>query len=110
MFKDEQKKNGGLYYNTLSEAESNNYLHKNTIQWMKEMHKHLNSLYELYNENGISFSNCVDRQYRKIADKYDANFEVIRCTGNYQNQHNVPKFVFENMKRGFEDYDGEKIV
>ena len=47
---------------------------------------------------------------RKIAEKYDANFEVIRCTGNYQNQHNVPKFVFESMKRGFEDYEGEKFV
>lgn len=48
--------------------------------------------------------------YKKIAEKYDANFEVIRCTGNYQNLHNVPKFVFENMKNNFEDYDGEHFV
>lgn len=48
--------------------------------------------------------------YRRIAEETGAEFEVIRCTGEFENQHSVPRFVLENMKRGFEDYPGETIV
>ena len=53
--------------------------------------------------------NFVD-SYRKLADKYDADFEVIRCVADFGNVHDVPKFVLEDMKNGFEDYDGEIVV
>ena len=48
--------------------------------------------------------------YKALADECGADFEVIRCTGNFNNIHNVPKNVFESMRNGFEDWDGEKIA
>ena len=48
--------------------------------------------------------------YRALAETYLADFEVIRCTGNFKNIHDVPENVFELMKNGFEDWDGERIV
>ena len=34
-------------------------------------------------------------------------FEVHRMTGNFQNIHNIPEEVLEEMKENFEPYDGE---
>ena len=48
--------------------------------------------------------------YREIAEDCCADFEVVRCTGEHGSVHNVPKFVMEGMKRGFEDWPGEIIV
>lgn len=48
--------------------------------------------------------------YYKLAEKYNADFEVIRCTGNYQNIHDVPSYVMKSMKHGFEDWDNEIYV
>lgn len=45
--------------------------------------------------------------YKRLAEKYGADFEVIRMTGNFQNTHNVPKFILDNMKSHFEDWPGE---
>lgn len=48
--------------------------------------------------------------YKKIADILNADFEVIRCTGNYGNIHDVPQNVLTSMKESFEDYEGEVLV
>lgn len=47
--------------------------------------------------------------YKQLAEKYHADFEVIRMTGEFQNTHDVPKFIFDNMKTSFEDWPGEII-
>lgn len=47
--------------------------------------------------------------YKRLAEKYGADFEVIRMTGNFQNTHNVPKAILDNMKSHFEDWPGEKL-
>ena len=47
--------------------------------------------------------------YKRLAEKYGADFEVIRMTGNFQNTHNVPKAIFDNMKSHFEDWPDEKL-
>ena len=52
----------------------------------------------------------VITKYFALADRYGADYEVIRCTGNYGNIHEVPRFVLESMKRNFDDWPGEKIV
>lgn len=48
--------------------------------------------------------------YRQIAEKHKANFVVYRMMGEFQNIHNVPKDVLENMKNGFEEYPKEILV
>ena len=48
--------------------------------------------------------------YKAIAEAHGADFEVIRCTGDFGNVHNVPKYILENMKKGFEDYEGEVLA
>ena len=48
--------------------------------------------------------------YRNMAMETHAEFEVIRCTGDFENVHNVPKKTLENMKSGFEDYPGEIFI
>jgi len=48
--------------------------------------------------------------YRKMAESIGAEFEVVRCEGNFKNVHNVPEKVLENMKKNFEDYPGERIL
>lgn len=48
--------------------------------------------------------------YKKIAEKHCANFIVYRCSNDYGSVHDVPKHVYANMKRGFEDWPGEIVV
>lgn len=38
------------------------------------------------------------------------NIVVWRCSGNYQNIHDVPDHVVEQQKQRFEDYEGEVWV
>lgn len=40
----------------------------------------------------------------------DSSAKVIRCEGKFKNQHNVPTATLINMRRNFEDYEGETIV
>lgn len=47
--------------------------------------------------------------YKQLADKYHADLEVIRMTGNFHSIHNVPKTTIDNMKNSFEDWPGEII-
>ena len=48
--------------------------------------------------------------YVKLAAKYGADVSVYRMTGSFKNSHSVPASVFENMKKGFEDWSGEIFV
>ena len=48
--------------------------------------------------------------YVKLAAKYGADVSVYRMTGSFKNSHSVPAAVFENMKKGFEDWSGEIFV
>lgn len=50
------------------------------------------------------------KPYIKLASEMNAEVEVYRCTGNYQNVHNVPPEVVDNMRENFLPFDGEKIV
>lgn len=45
--------------------------------------------------------------YKKMAARHHAAFEVIRCTGEFKNIHNVPEGVLKSMREHFEDWDGE---
>ena len=48
--------------------------------------------------------------YVKLAEKYGADVYVYRMAGSFKNCHSVPAAVFENMKKGFEDWSGEIFV
>lgn len=41
--------------------------------------------------------------YYDIAEKCGAKVREITCKGKYQNVHNVPEAVVENMKKRWED-------
>lgn len=46
----------------------------------------------------------------RLAAEASAEFSVYRMTGSFPNRHAVPPDVFENMKKGFEDWPGEIFV
>ena len=48
--------------------------------------------------------------YRRLAEKYGANFEVYRCSGNYKNVHGLNDNMVESFKKSMEDYPGEFLV
>ena len=48
--------------------------------------------------------------YVKLAAKYGVDVSIYRMTGSFKNSHSVPAAVFENMKKGFEDWSGEIFV
>lgn len=48
--------------------------------------------------------------YKKLSEKYGANFKVYRMAGNFTNVHNVPTNVLANMKNNFEDWPTEIVV
>lgn len=48
--------------------------------------------------------------YVKLAEKYGADVSIYRMMGSFKNSHSVPAAVFENMKKGFEDWSGEIFV
>lgn len=68
-YEEKQIKKGGVYCKVPPEEETDKELHLNTKKWLDEFHKHVNSLYQLYEDKGIYFSSCVDTQYRKILDE-----------------------------------------
>lgn len=48
--------------------------------------------------------------YARIADEFNADFEVYRMCGEFGNIHSVPEDVFANMKKNFEDWPSEIMV
>ena len=55
-------------------------------------------------------ANSVDliNKWKAIADKFGAEFEVIRLDTHWADK--CPPFVLEDMKKKFEDYPGETVV
>lgn len=49
---------------------------------------------------------AIDR-YVKAAKNLGADVKVIKFDKNFGNVHDVPKDVYANMKRNFQDYPGE---
>ena len=45
--------------------------------------------------------------YKKVAEDFGAEFVVYRMHGDFENRHNVPADVLENMKSRFADWPGE---
>ena len=45
--------------------------------------------------------------YKKIAEDFGAEFIVYRLHGEFENRHDVPANVLENMKNAFADWPGE---
>ena len=48
--------------------------------------------------------------FRQLAQKYNADFKVWRCIGNFQNVHNVPAATLKAMHDSFETWAGETVV
>lgn len=48
--------------------------------------------------------------YIQLAQKYGAKLIIKKASGNYQNIHNVPQEVLNNMKSRWEDIDGEENI
>lgn len=49
------------------------------------------------------------RRYIDLASEMDYELRVIRCTGEFENVHNVPEATLQKMKERFEDYEGEEM-
>ena len=41
--------------------------------------------------------------YQKLAEKYQAEFEIMVCRGNWPNIHNVPEDIIAKMKHDWQD-------
>lgn len=79
----------------------------NAIDWcMKTCENALSLGMDVVVSNTFTRGSVI-RKYIEIADKYGADYEVIRCTGRFGSVHNVPGYVMESMERGFEDWPGE---
>lgn len=50
--------------------------------------------------------------YRRMAERYGADFEVVRCVGDlsWTNVHSVPYEVLASMRSRFEPYPGEAVA
>jgi hypothetical protein len=46
--------------------------------------------------------------YLDMANDYDVPVEVIHCTGEFENEHDVPDEVIEKMAIRWQKYRGEK--
>jgi len=50
------------------------------------------------------------KEYLDMAERYQYNVKVIRCTADYGNIHNVPQANLDRMRERFEDYKGEILL
>lgn len=48
--------------------------------------------------------------YKKLAEKYNAKFEVWRCTGRFQNVHGLTDEMVKGFEKSMEDWPGEHMV
>lgn len=83
---------------------------KNAVSWCMDMCDTA-----LRNGMDIVVSNTFTKRkyimaYVKLAEKYGADVSVYRMMGSFKNCHSVPAAVFENMKKGFEDWPDETVV
>ena len=47
------------------------------------------------------------QHYKDLAEQYDADFQVYRCTGNFKNVHGLDDAMVEKFKNAMEDWPGE---
>ena len=50
------------------------------------------------------------QNYLDFAKEMGFEVEVLRCTGEYASEHNVPEATVQKMKDRFEDYEGEILI
>jgi adenylate kinase family enzyme len=83
---------------------------KDAIEWCTDMVTlALKKGMDCVVSNTFTRRDFVD-SYVKIGQAFGANVEVFRMMGDFDNIHSVPEDVYNNMKNGFEDYNGEKFV
>lgn len=48
--------------------------------------------------------------YKRLAEKFGAEFYVYRCCGNFQNVHGLSPSIVDSFERAMEDWPGEILV
>ena len=48
--------------------------------------------------------------YKKLAEEFNAKFEVYRCIGNFSNTHGLDSRKVDSFKKAMEDWPGEILV
>jgi len=96
------------YHNGVYEFDNNKQ--RNAVEWCITTAKNaLRCGMDVVVSNTFTRKRFID-SYVEFAKELHITTKVIRLETNYGNIHDVPKSVFESMKKGFEDYEGEKIV
>ncbi len=92
-------KNGKYVFDETKAGEASNRCHQ-------QFTKALRGGKDVVISNVFVTKKSIDR-YVKAAEKMGADVKVIRFDKNFGSVHNVPKDVYANMKRNFQDYPGE---
>lgn len=96
-----------MFHYHSGEYEYNQYKMKEAINWcVRTCEDALKNKMDVVVSNTFVRQTFVDK-YKRLAEKYGAQFIVYRMMGNFNNIHNVPQNVLDNMKNNFEDYPGE---
>lgn len=96
------------YHN--NEYKFSTYKQKEAIEWCTDMVTlSLKKGMDCVVSNTFTQKRFID-SYVKIAKSFDADVEIYRMMGNFENVHDVPKNILESMRNNFEDYEGEKMV
>lgn len=48
--------------------------------------------------------------YYELALDFGADFEIVNCTGNYDNIHDVPQDILDSMKEKWENFTTESYI
>ena len=96
-----------MFHYHSGEYEYNQYKMRDAINWcVRTCEDALKNNMDVVISNTFTRKAFVD-SYKRLAEKYGAKFTVYRMMGNFNNIHNVPQNVLDNMKNNFEDYPGE---
>jgi len=80
------------------------------VGWCSEMCREaLRNNIDVVVANTFTLAKYVNT-YVDMANYYLVPHHVIRCIGEFKNEHNVPDEVMKHMKETFEDWPGEEIV
>lgn len=52
---------------------------------------------------------CYIKEYVDLAKRINEPVKIIKIVGNHQSIHNIPDDIVNNMKKEWEDYEGEEI-
>lgn len=96
-----------MFHYHSGEYEYNQYKMRDAINWcVRTCEDALKNNMDVVISNTFTRKAFVD-SYKRLAEKYGAKFTVYRMMGNFNNIHDVPQNVLDNMKNNFEDYPGE---